>query len=807
MIPVTLALKADAALSVTYAASFADEVRLIGLPPGVAQDRSKERKTFDARNLGGKAVPEDGADEPGQSSPSPTRSSCRSFAPVSTRPTPTSRSRSWPSPPRRWSPRYAVTAPPCCSSTTCSDPASVTDTVRDLTLRNPGLAVMVVTTSQSAATYRAALDAGARGVLEFPFGLEDVNHRLGSVLEWAQTLRAAMTDSPEASARRADRGARVIAIAGAKGGVGTTVIAAHLAWDVVRSDPNIRVCLVDLAVENGDVPSYLDVAHRVSIADLAKISEDLTPRAVSDTVVVHTSGLHLLLAPPEIRDTEFVTPEAVRRILAQLRGSTTWWWSTPVRRSPPPRPPAVETADITLQVVTADVPALRAARRQIVAWESLGVVPRRGPEGRGQQVRPAQRDPAGHDRQLVLGRAFRGADTRSRPWAGTGRQQPDPGRGPQPDLVEEPARIGRGARRLPLLPASGRGLRHDALAERCQRVAQRREFACAGGVGSTSTSSAPGSKGDAGDRTATNGQRKVTPKKRSRAKQKVGESGQASLETVLMMPAVVLVVMICLQFLVLGSVLRLVRRGRHRGGPGRLAGRQPECRGERGSARLPAQLHDRDVGRLVGAGTGVAAAADRRRRLVQGHHRGVAHSGRGAEMITVPRLRAKAGERGSAALEAAVLIPLAMGVLVVIVQIFAMAYASHGVSQAARDGARAYSLGQSPQSAAAASLPSGGLAGVGVHLRARPRRHRHGPGTLHRRDHRSHDQPIGDDAVRREFSRGFARLQTNDKSEIVADDAQVNRFKQLLLDEVDLQELTRLAPRNGEPGWNGCWRT
>lgn len=64
-------------------------------------------------------------------------------------------------------------------------------------------------------------------------------------------------------------------------------------------------------------------------------------------------------------------------------------------------------------------------------------------------------------------------------------------------------------------------------------------------------------------------------------------------------------------------------------------------------------------------------------------------------------------QRGSAALEAAVLIPLAMGVLVVIVQIFAMAYASHGVSQAARDGARAYSLGQSPQSAAAASLPSG----------------------------------------------------------------------------------------------------
>jgi pilus assembly protein CpaB len=58
VIPVTLALAPGDALSVTYAASLAQSVRLIGLPPGVAQDRSKERKTFDARQLGGTAVPE-----------------------------------------------------------------------------------------------------------------------------------------------------------------------------------------------------------------------------------------------------------------------------------------------------------------------------------------------------------------------------------------------------------------------------------------------------------------------------------------------------------------------------------------------------------------------------------------------------------------------------------------------------------------------------------------------------------------------------------------------------------------------------
>ena len=252
-------------------------------------------------------------------------------------------------------------------------PGPMTHTVRDLTLRNPALGVLVVTTSVEADAFSAALDAGARGVLVHPFSLEDVDHRVNSVLEWCQTMRAAMSDNLGAGETAASRGARVIAVAGGKGGVGATVIASHLAWDVARSDREMRVCLVDLDVEKGDVPSYIDVSHRVSVADLAKISEDLAPRSVSDTVVVHTSGLHMLLAPSEIRDTEFVTPEAVRRIIAQLRGLYHLVVLDTGSAITTTQAAAVESADLTLQIVTADVPSLRAARRQVVAWESLGV--------------------------------------------------------------------------------------------------------------------------------------------------------------------------------------------------------------------------------------------------------------------------------------------------------------------------------------------------------------------------------------------------------------------------------------------------
>jgi pilus assembly protein CpaE len=252
-------------------------------------------------------------------------------------------------------------------------PGPVMQIVRDLTLRNPALAVLVVTTSDTAEVFAAALNAGARGVLTHPFGLEDLDHRLSSMLEWNTTVRTALADS-QVGSNGHSRGGRVIAAAGAKGGVGTTIIASHLAWDAARSDPNMRVCLVDLDVESGDVPSYLDVSHRVSIADLAKISEDLTARAVADTVVAHSSGLHLLLTPREIRDTEYVTPEAVRRIIAQLRTLYHLVVVDVGSAITTTQAAAVESADLTLQLVTADVPALRAARRQVVAWESLGVV-------------------------------------------------------------------------------------------------------------------------------------------------------------------------------------------------------------------------------------------------------------------------------------------------------------------------------------------------------------------------------------------------------------------------------------------------
>ena len=424
-------------------------------------------------------------------------------------------------------------------------PGPVMQLVRDLTLRNPALAVLVVTTGNTAETFDAALNAGARGVLTHPFGLEDLNHRLSSLLEWNQTVRAALTDRSGANGGRDNRGARVIAVAGAKGGVGTTVIASHLAWDAARSDRQMRVCLVDLDVENGDVPSYLDVSHRVSIADLAKISEDLTARAVSDTVVVHSSGLHLLLAPGEIRDTEFITPEAVRRIIAQLRALYHLVVIDVGSAITTTQAAAVESADMTLQLVTADVPALRAARRQVVAWESLGVTSADAVHvvvNRFVRRSEIQQDTVdmltlGQRSQILIPDLDRALER-----AGNSRTPSEvKNQAWWKSLRAIGAELDLGSAFRDAVAAAARRESVDGTAVAASGVAVPPDLSNGAAAGGPS---AKGHRGSAG--------RTAKPPRGRSARRVAVDSGQASLETVAMFPFALLILAICLQTILLG---------------------------------------------------------------------------------------------------------------------------------------------------------------------------------------------------------------------------------------------------------------
>ncbi len=250
-------------------------------------------------------------------------------------------------------------------------PDPVWPVIRDLASRLPGCALLVTTADPSPEVFARAMDSGARGVVTLPLSYEDIRARLVGASDWARQMQRLLAGS--GLGRDDTASARILAFVGAKGGVGTTTIATHLALDSVRALPGQKVCLVDLDLEKGDVTAVLDVRHGRSIADLAKVAADLSPFTVPDAIVVHESGLHVLLTPADVRDVDAITLLAVRQIFSVLRTEYDVIVVDGGSHVTPMQATLVDLADEVVVVSNPDVSCLRSLRRALSAWETLGV--------------------------------------------------------------------------------------------------------------------------------------------------------------------------------------------------------------------------------------------------------------------------------------------------------------------------------------------------------------------------------------------------------------------------------------------------
>lgn len=210
----------------------------------------------------------------------------------------------------------------------------------------------------------AAMEVGARSVISRTAGLEEVLTRLEAVASWSQVARASI-----AAERNGGRSGQVVAVAGAKGGVGTSVLALLLARAGRASD----TVLVDLDLGAGDLAAYTGVRTRRSIVDLASVEGEVTGRMLRETTYEVPGGLRLLPAPAEGERGEAMTPSATRSVVSALRFESGLAVVDVGAHLDEPRATALEFADRVLLVTTPDLPALRAARRSIAQWERLAI--------------------------------------------------------------------------------------------------------------------------------------------------------------------------------------------------------------------------------------------------------------------------------------------------------------------------------------------------------------------------------------------------------------------------------------------------
>lgn len=246
-------------------------------------------------------------------------------------------------------------------------PLPTADLIRDVTQQQPQLAVILIVADTTADVLTSAMEAGARGVIGEQPSLEDLETRVSAAAEWSRTIRRHL-DGHGAGLLPGHAG-RTVAIAGGKGGTGTTTLAVHLALAVAAA--RRTVCLVDMDLQAGDIPTYLDITHRRSIVDLTDAADDLNPTVLADTLYAHRLGPHVLLAPQDGERGEDLTGAATRQILGSLRSRYDVVIVDCGSHVTEASAMAVEMADRVIVTTTGDTPSLRGTKRLVELWERL----------------------------------------------------------------------------------------------------------------------------------------------------------------------------------------------------------------------------------------------------------------------------------------------------------------------------------------------------------------------------------------------------------------------------------------------------
>ncbi|GAB6899783.1 AAA family ATPase [Kineosporia succinea] len=248
-------------------------------------------------------------------------------------------------------------------------PVPVLDLIRQIARQDPFVGILLLSSTSDPELFRVAMEAGARSIAPLGFTIDDLGQRIESAAAWAGIVRSHIAGDTS----RVLGSGHVVALAGSKGGVGTSTLAVHTALEAAADGR--RTCLVDLDLQTGDLSTLLNISHRRDVTDLIGLVGEISGQTLDDVLFRHTSGLHVLLGPREGERAEEITEAVGRAVIGALKsrfdvvvvdvGSVL----TPAGAS------AVEIADRAVLVATPDVLSMRGCRRTARLWDRLRLRP------------------------------------------------------------------------------------------------------------------------------------------------------------------------------------------------------------------------------------------------------------------------------------------------------------------------------------------------------------------------------------------------------------------------------------------------
>jgi pilus assembly protein CpaE len=169
--------------------------------------------------------------------------------------------------------------------------------------------------------------------------------------------------------------APLIAVMGAKGGVGTTFVACQLSAGLAHR--GAKVTVVDGHLRLGDVALYFDLRPRYTITSLATAAGGLDAAYLQTVLASHRCGVQVLAAPERPEEADVISAGHLDHALAILRSENDWVVVDTPREFDERSVHLLDQASSILVVTTCDVPALNHTRLQLDLLQRLGHSPHR----------------------------------------------------------------------------------------------------------------------------------------------------------------------------------------------------------------------------------------------------------------------------------------------------------------------------------------------------------------------------------------------------------------------------------------------
>ena len=225
---------------------------------------------------------------------------------------------------------------------------------------SPDCAIIAVSKSTDGQLILKTIRAGAKEFLQMPIDVEELHVALERVMQ----------SKFGSGADGRSRGCRMIAVAGATGGVGCTSIAVNIGCNLAKRPEN-SVALVDLDLALGDADVFLDSIPDYSLVDVTENVARLDFHLLRKSLTKHSSGLYLLPRPVQLQDLELITPDSLRKVCGLLRASFSHIVIDVSKSYSQVDLTAMELSNEIVLIVQLDLPCLRNMVRLLMSLQQM----------------------------------------------------------------------------------------------------------------------------------------------------------------------------------------------------------------------------------------------------------------------------------------------------------------------------------------------------------------------------------------------------------------------------------------------------